>query len=351
MNSARPDEIRLTFQRFIDWAHEQGWIYVMEPGYLRCLERFLQARGVQRLDEVDSVLLAEHQRCLAAHKSRLTVNNHLSTWRSLWRYLLKEQLVERDATQGLQAFALDYYVPHLHSVEELRRIEQAAWKAVGQAKDRRQRFVRQTLYAAFCLLRDAGLRIGEVRRLDVNHYDPRTRVLHLEGTKFLKTRDIPLPRSTGRILEKYLQHRQSVVGTWGKSTACFVSPRGYRLRARFFQSHFQQLLRELGLWQSRRRQGRTVFGDTNPHSLRHSFAVRTLERWHLEGRNVEHLLPLLSGYLGHVRVSYTKRYLHMTPLLRELASQRFAALVLPELDHWETPAEHEPKDQTSSRRS
>jgi hypothetical protein len=71
----------------------------------------------------------------------------------------------------------------------------------------------------------------------------------------------------------------------------------------------------------------------------------------LEGRNVEHLLPLLSGYLGHVKVSYTKRYLHMTPLLRELASQRFAALVLPELDHLETPAEPEPKDQTSSRRS
>jgi site-specific recombinase XerD len=245
MNSVRPDDVKWTLQRFIDWAREQGWLYAMEPGHLRYLERFLQARGIQRLDEVDSVLLAEHQRCLATHKSRLTVNEHLSTWRSLWRYLLKEQLVERDATQGLRAFPPDYYVPHLHSAEDLRRIERAAWEAIGQAKDRRQRFVRQTLYAAFCLLRDAGLRSGEVRRLDANHYDPRTRVLHLEGTKFLKTRDIPLPRSTGSILEKYLQHRQSVVGTRGKSAAFFVSPRGYRLRAEFFQSHFQPLLRDL----------------------------------------------------------------------------------------------------------
>ena len=97
--------------------------------------------------------------------------------------------------------------------------------------------------------------------------------------------------------------------------------------------HFKQHLCELGLYRPRRQQGRTVFGSTNLHALRHSFAVRTLERWHSEGRDVEHLLPLLSGYLGHVQVSYTKHYLHLTATLRQLASERFAQTVLFRLDH------------------
>ena len=42
---------------------------------------------------------------------------------------------------------------------------------------------------------------------------------------------------------------------------------------------------------------------------------------------------MLSGYLGHVKVSYTVTYLHLTPTLRQLASERLGKLVLPRLDH------------------
>lgn len=42
--------------------------------------------------------------------------------------------------------------------------------------------------------------------------------------------------------------------------------------------------------------------------------------------------PLLSAYMGHAHVSYTKHYLHLTATLRKLASERFAELALPELD-------------------
>jgi integrase len=92
------------------------------------------------------------------------------------------------------------------------------------------------------------------------------------------------------------------------------------------------MLHELGLYKPKRRQGRTVFGSTNLHAFRHSFAVRTLERWQSQGDDVEALLPLLSGYMGHDQVSYTATYLHLTPTLRQLASERFAELVLPSLD-------------------
>ena len=333
MNSGPQDELSLTLQRFVDWGRQQGWLYQMVPSHLRQLEHFLRSRRVRDLGRVNSALLGEYQRCLAAHDSPLTVNGHLNTWRALWRYLLKEGLVAHDATGALSSLLPDTFVPHLYSAQELSRIQRATSEAIRQVDDGRERFSRQTQHAAFGLLRDAGLRVSEACRLDVNHFDPGARTLCIERTKFLKTRLIPLGRSTCILLKQYLKHRHRFIGDrQDKLQALFVSTRQQRLSRSFLKEHFQQLLRELGLWQSRRRQGRTVFGATNLHALRHSFAVRTLERWHLQGRDVERLLPLLSGYMGHVRLSYTKRYLHLTPTLRLLASQRFAELVLPQLD-------------------
>lgn len=92
------------------------------------------------------------------------------------------------------------------------------------------------------------------------------------------------------------------------------------------------MLLQLGIYKPRRRHRRTVYGSTNLHALRHSFAVRTLERWQNNGCDVEALLPLLSGYMGHVQVSYTATYLHLTPKLRQLANESFEGMVVPQLD-------------------
>ena len=340
MNGAQND-LSLTLDRFVDWAREQGWLYKMVPGHLKHLERFLQRRGVQQLGEVNAALLAEYQRSLSLQRSPATVNGYLSTVCALWRYLLKEELVVEDATRGLSLLRPDYFVPHLYSALELSQIERATRAAIGQVLDPRQRFSKRTQHAAFCLLRDCGMRVSEACWLDVKDYDPRMRTLRIECTKFFKTRHVPLPRSTCTQLEQYLKHRDPLVAQKGESPALFVSKNGCRLTRVALEMHFKHLLCELGLYQPRRRQGRTVFGSTNLHALRHSYAVRTLERWQLEACDVEHLLPLLSGYLGHVKVSYTKHYLHLTPTLRKLACQRFAELALPRLDHCGTLSDDE----------
>ena len=55
--------------------------------------------------------------------------------------------------------------------------------------------------------------------------------------------------------------------------------------------------------------------------------------WYREGADVQRLLPHLSTYLGHARISSTQRYLTMIPELLEQASQRFETYAQPEVRH------------------
>ena len=59
------------------------------------------------------------------------------------------------------------------------------------------------------------------------------------------------------------------------------------------------------------------------YDLRHTMAVRTLLRWHEEGRDVNALLPVLCHYMGHESISETYWYLTGTPELMEVASRAF----------------------------
>jgi site-specific recombinase XerD len=333
MNGAAQNELAVTLARFVDWARQQGWRYQMAPVHLRHLGRFLRRQGVQELGDVDGALLREYQQELSVLRSAATVQGYLSTLRALWRYLLKEELALEDATRSLSPLRSDYFIPQLYGAQELRRLERASQAAIAQLRGPWLRLNRRAQHAAFGLLRDCGLRVSEACRLNVNDYDSGARTLYIERTKFFKTRHIPLPRSTCTLIEQYLEHRHRLVGDSGESPALFVSMRGRRLGRGSLEARFKQLLCELGLYRPRRRQGRTVFGSTNLHALRHSFAVCTLERWQRQRRDVEALLPLLSGYLGHAKVSYTTHYLHLTPILRQLASERFAQMALPRLDH------------------
>lgn len=339
MTAVEQSELGQTLQHFIGWARSQGWCYAMAPYYLSHLKRFLERRHVHSLAEVSTALLNDYQRELSATRSASTVNGYLTSLRALWRYLHRQELALENVAQGVTYSRPDYFIPHLYDPGELALLEQALRPRMWRAETKAHRFSRRTQWAAFGLLRDCGLRVSEACRLSLSDFDPVARTLRIERTKFFKTRVIPLPRSTCRALKQYLLHRLALTVASDKPEAFFVSMSGHRLARDAFERPFLRLLRDLGRYQPRRRQGRTVWGSTNLHALRHSYAVRTLTRWQQQGRDVERLLPLLSGYMGHAHVTYTKHYLHLTPTLRQLASKRFADKVLPRLDHGHTLSE------------
>jgi integrase/recombinase XerD len=83
---------------------------------------------------------------------------------------------------------------------------------------------------------------------------------------------------------------------------------------------FRQLLLQCGIPHAGRGKGPRI------HDARHRFACCVLRRWYQDGADLDAKLPLLATYLGHVNLSGTQRYLHLTAeLFPEITARSEAA--------------------------
>jgi integrase len=170
--------------------------------------------------------------------------------------------------------------------------------------------------ATYC----TGLRLGEAVRLRLVDLDQRQRLLHVRGSKG-RSRDLPFQEDLGREFAKYLRERSKVLRAVGQDEdpALFVGLNGRGISTKAASGAICHLLRELGLKEAVGRLG------PRPYDLRHAFAVHRLTAWYRDGVDLNARLPWLSAYMGHVNVLGTEVYLHATPELLQIASDRFAA--------------------------
>ena len=106
-------------------------------------------------------------------------------------------------------------------------------------------------------------------------------------------------------LERYLIERARRL-VFAK--AVFVSSNGQSLMYPTVRETFLRLMVRAGLRKFRGRGPRI-------HDLRHTFAVRSLERCQSDRRSVAQHLVALSTYLGHTNVTDTYWYLEATPII------------------------------------
>lgn len=198
-------------------------------------------------------------------------------------------------------------VPHIYSDEDIT----ALMRQAGCLRDP----LRAATYATLIgLLATTGMRVGEAIGLDQHDIDWRQALVTVREGKFKKSRALPVHHTTLAALRAYAQccererpHRHV--------PSVFVSRAGTRLLEQNVWRQFAELRTHAGLVHPSRRLPRI-------HDLRHTFAVRTLERWYHANVDVERRLPWLSTYLGHVSPSSTYWYLTATPELLALASER-----------------------------
>src|SRR5438093_3008871 len=91
-----------------------------------------------------------------------------------------------------------------------------------------------TYYCLFGLLIVSGLRLGEARNLELQDVDLKAAVLTVRGTKFGKTRLVPLHASACNALADYIGKRTRHWGRRPVSSYLFVSSWGHRWIAEIF---------------------------------------------------------------------------------------------------------------------
>jgi site-specific recombinase XerD len=163
----------------------------------------------------------------------------------------------------------------------------------------------------------AALRRGEARRLKIADVDLSQSLIHVRGTKFFKTRIVPLSASLNAVVTAFIAKRRV---DCLESNSLFSKRDGTDLTDSALSAAFQRLRTIAGI----QRDG-GARNQPRMHDLRHSAAVHRVIAWYRCGADLNDLLPKLATYLGHKNLSGTQRYLTMNQELLAEASRRFEA--------------------------
>jgi integrase/recombinase XerD len=179
-------------------------------------------------------------------------------------------------------------------------------------------FHRVTVHTILGLLVCTGLRVSEALNLDRADVMPRENptALYIRETKFHKSRIVPVHPTTARQLSIYAGHRE-LMGCSQWTPAFFATRHSYRFTYSAISGAFRKLLDGLGL--------KARNGGNRPtlHSIRHTFVVTRILKWHEEHVDVHARLAHVSTYLGHADFRDTYWYLSATPELLATASAEF----------------------------
>lgn len=300
----------------IEQKRALGYKYGTEPAILRrfdmfCLESYpSEARLTQEM-----MLKWATQR---PEEKVATLQNRVTPVKELAKYM---------ARTGLEAYILPKgflprsprYVPHIYSPQELQQIFTQTDQC-HYCSEVPYRHLIMPLF--FRLLYSCGLRLSEARLLKVSDVDLEKGVLTITHAKLDKHRQLPVSEA---LLERLITYNQKV-HTLSKAEDWFFP--GYQGKP-MTCGNIEKNLRKF-LWQARISHGGRGKGP-RVHDFRHTFAVHCLRRWVLEEKDLQAYLPVLQAYLGHVSLSDTAYYLHLTadvfPLITEKVETVFGNLV------------------------
>ena len=213
--------------------------------------------------------------------------------------------------------------PYIYTPQEIRLLLNTARQFPSRGVPLRP----LALYTMLVLAGCAGLRLGELARLDLGDVHLDTGELDIRQTKFFKSRTLPLANSVIAALREYLEARRRAGAPQDGRSGLFWHRQA---AGRYSRSRIEQLLvrvlRRAGLKPEPGRRGPRI------HDLRHAFVVHRMLTWYRQGINPQARLPYLATYLGHKDIDSTLVYLTVTQELLQHAGERFRGFVAHSLD-------------------
>lgn len=283
-----------------------GFKLVQIDGWLRDFSTFMESRGAVCV--TTDLALQWATKPAGVHPSYWA--KRLTTVRCFARYRSATDSRTEIPEWGLLPFRSKRAHPYFYTEQEIGNLMEAA-RALSPGNGLRG----WTYCCLFGLLAVTGLRISEALALQRSDVDLQQGLLTIRGTKFGKSRLVPLHPSTREALSQYTKRRDAYLEHQSMAEF-FVSEHGRALKASTVREIFYALSRQIGLRGSEDRTGPRL------HDFRHRLAMETLLHWYRSGDDVEQHIPVLSTFLGHARVSETYWYLSACPELMEHIARR-----------------------------
>ncbi len=217
-----------------------------------------------------------HQQQLSAR----SIQRVLSAIRSLYRFLIGEDLAELNPAQAVQGPKAAKRLPSTLDVDQINGL--LAMPVTASIITCRDQAMMELLYSS-------GLRLAELASLDLRDIDYSDKLVYVTG-KGDKDRVIPVGRYAISALKNWLEKRMQWAGF--EQSALFVGKQGQRLAMRSIQ-------RRISYWG--KKQG--ISDRVHPHRLRHAFASHMLE--------ASGDLRAVQELLGHADISTTQIYTHV----------------------------------------
>lgn len=215
-----------------------------------------------------------------------SINRTIASLRTLWRWMLAHNHVEKDIMKTLRQYKppkrLPTFVPDTRMEDVISELREDI------ASDD---FVRLRDALIVLLIYTAGLRLSELVNANVEDLSPDYTSLRVMG-KGRKERIQPLIASLGEVIKKYFIQNSSQNICTGQKKALILSNKGARISRRTVERIVDKKLKGVG-----------IQGKTSPHVLRHTFATRVLN----EGGDLREIQELL----GHSSLKATQVYTHL----------------------------------------
>ncbi len=265
--------------------------------YRRDLTRFLsylKEQGCSNLNQIEREHILSFLLKLRREKKAVaTINRHLSSIRTFFRYLIQDQVLKTDPSALIETPKQEKKLPHILSVEEVEQLLQAPESSTPFGQ--RDKAMLEVLYAT-------GIRVSELINLKLDDVHLEMGFLKCMG-KGAKERIIPLGEAAIKALTLYLNNGRRKLDKTRRETTLFLNHHGRPLTRQGFWKIIKQHAVQAGIKKR-----------ITPHTLRHSFATHLLEN----GAD----LRAVQEMLGHADISTTQIYTHVTKIrLREVYAQ------------------------------
>ena len=216
--------------------------------------------------------------------SQSTRARKMASCKSLFGFLLMEDMVETNPTANLSSPRKGRSLPEALTEDEIDRLLSAA-SDDDTPESTRDRTMLELLYAT-------GMRVSELISLNLEDVDTDNSYARCFG-KGGKERLLPIYEQAAEWLEWYIEGVRPLLESEQSATALFLNRRGSRLTRQGFWLILKSRAERAGL-----------NGKITPHTLRHSFATHLLRG----GAALRHVQELL----GHASISTTQIYTHLT---------------------------------------